>query len=443
MIVASYVFYGWWDWHFIFLLAATTLIAIFGAQVIDRQESPVKRRFAMAISVFLALSLLAWFKYYGFFISNIDNTLHKIGAPSGIIPLLSVTLPVGISFFTFMAVSYLVDVYRQDLPLAKPLDVACYLSFFPHLVAGPIVRGAELLPQLRITHSPANIDIGRAFWMIFSGLFKKVVIASAVSSAIVDPVFSTPGSHTSLEVLFAIYGYAVQIWADFSGYTDMAIGIALLLGIKFPQNFDSPYGAASLQDFWRRWNMTLSRWLRDYLYIPLGGNKGSKWKTARNVLITMIVGGLWHGAAWTFVTWGLIHGLGQAVAHLRMSRRQEKGIAPKASTLRSQIIGRVVTFHIVCLAWVFFRANSIGDAFTLLKALFTKFGPAPLFSFKIAALIVAAVAIQQLPRGWAKRVQEAYGKQRLVTQGLLAGCALTLITTLGPPGVAPFIYYRF
>src|SRR5436190_1310876 len=309
MIAASYVFYGWWDWRFVLLLAAVTVAAQAGAQAIVHSSSDRSRRGVLAATLAVILGLLGWFKYYGFLALNLSNTLHALGIHSPL-PLLQVALPVGISFFTFMAISYVVDVYRRDLEPATWLDFAVYLSFFPHLVAGPIVRGGELLPQIRKRRDPRRVDYARAAYLVMGGLFKKVVISSFLASAIVDPVFGTPGQHSGLEILVAIYAYAIQIYADFSGYTDIAIGVALLLGFRFPENFNAPYTARSLQDFWRRWHMTLSRWLRDYLYIPLGGSKGSRQKTYRNILITMLLGGLWHGAGWTFVAWGGLHGLG-------------------------------------------------------------------------------------------------------------------------------------
>ena len=210
-------------------------------------------------------------------------------------------LPVGISFYTFMAISYVVDTYRGELVPASFARFAVFQAFFPHLVAGPIVRASELLPQLESPRDPRRVDVSRAFFLIVSGLFLKVVIANHLATHIVDDVFAAPNRHSSLEVLVGVYGYAVQIFADFCGYTNIAIGVALLLGFQFPQNFNSPYTAVSLQDFWRRWHMTLSRWLRDYLYIPLGGNRKGRLLTYRNLLLTMVLGGLWHGAAWTFV----------------------------------------------------------------------------------------------------------------------------------------------
>src|SRR5207342_3805429 len=241
--------------------------------------------------------------------------------------LKTIVLPVGISFFTFMAISYVVDAYRGDFQPTTLEKFAVYLSFFPHLVAGPIVRPGELIPQLEKPRDPRRVDTSRAFYLIATGLFKKVVIANYLASSIVDEVFAAPGQHSSLEILIAIYAYAVQIYADFSGYTDIAIGIALLLGFSFPQNFDSPYTAVSIQDFWRRWHMTLSRWLRDYVYIPLGGNRKGEPRTYLNLMATMLIGGLWHGAAWSFVIWGGLQGSWLAIGRFR----REHGLAHEAT----------------------------------------------------------------------------------------------------------------
>jgi alginate O-acetyltransferase complex protein AlgI len=336
-----------------------------------------------------------------------------------------------------------VDVYRGDLQPAGWLDFAAYLSFFPHLVAGPIVRGHELLPQIRARRDPRRIDYSRAAYLIFGGLFKKVVVSSFLADQIVNPVFGAPGMHSSPEILFAIYGYAVQIYADFSGYTDIAIGVALLLGVEFPQNFDSPYSARSLQDFWRRWHMTLSRWLRDYLYIPLGGSRGSHRQTVRNVVITMVLGGLWHGAGWTFVAWGLLHGVGLAAGQQRRKHRLERGLSLPEATTRTRVLQHVATFHFVCLGWLFFRADSVGTALHMLGRLFTSFGPAPAVTPLVVAVIVAAIAIQYLPKDVPARVQDWFSELRPTAQGALLAGLLFFITMLGPRGVTPFIYFRF
>ena len=442
MLGASYVFYSWWDWRFVFLLAAVTVTAIIGATAVARCQEERARRVAMVGAVVVLLGILGWFKYYGFLAVNADNLFHDLGS-GRVLPLLAVTLPVGISFFTFMALSYVIDVYRRQIEPARPIDVAVYLSFFPHLVAGPIVRGSELLPQIRHQRDPAAIDFGRAAWLVAAGLFKKVVISSYIESSIVTPVFSAPHQHSSLEILLAVYGFAVQIYADFSGYTDIAIGLALFLGFRFPDNFDAPYTARNLQDFWRRWHMTLSRWLRDYLYIPLGGGRGSRWTVARNIMITMVLGGLWHGAAWTFVAWGAIHGVGQVVGHLRRSRRVAAGLDPVPDGTIRIAVQRLVTFHIVCLGWVFFRADSFSTATALLGRLFTAWGRAPLVTPLVVITIVGTLALQYLPTGLVGRVQGEFARQRWVVQGAILGAVLLGITTLGPQGVAPFIYYRF
>ena len=442
MVAASYIFYSWWDWRFVFLLAAVTAIAQVGAMVVQRCEEERSRRIAMIASVTALLGVLGWFKYYGFVAVNVDNLFHALGA-GHLLPLLSVTLPVGVSFFTFMALSYVIDVYRRKLEPAHALDVAVYLSFFPHLVAGPIVRGEELLPQIRRRRDPARIDFGRAAWLVAAGLFKKVVISSYVDSAIVTPVFSAPHQHSALEILFAAYGYAVEIYADFSGYTDIAIGLAMFLGFRFPQNFDRPYTARNLQDFWRRWHMTLSRWLRDYLYIPLGGGRGTQWTVARNIMITMILGGLWHGAGWTFVAWGALHGTGQVAGHFRRSRRLAEGLDPLPDGRLRVIVQRVVTFHIVCLGWIFFRADSFSTATTMLGRLCTAWGRAPLVTPLVVITVLGTVAVQFVPSGFVGRVQEVFARQGWAAQGAILGAVLLGITTLGPQGVAPFIYYRF
>jgi alginate O-acetyltransferase complex protein AlgI len=442
MIAASYVFYSWWDWRFVFLLAGVTLTTHVGASAVHRFEDERRRRIAMVASVTALLGILGWFKYYGFVAVNVDNLFHTLGS-GHLLPLLQVTLPVGVSFFTFMALSYVIDVYRHHLEPARAVDLAVYLSFFPHLVAGPIVRGEELLPQIRRRRDPAGIDFGRAAWLVAAGLFKKVVISSYIDSAIVTPVFSAPHQHSALEILFAAYGFAVQIYADFSGYTDIAIGLAMFLGFRFPQNFDAPYTARNLQDFWRRWHMTLSRWLRDYLYIPLGGGRGSRWTVARNIMTTMVLGGLWHGAAWTFVAWGALHGSGQVVGHLRRSNRVAAGLDPLPNGTVRVAVQRIVTFHIVCLGWIFFRADSFSTAVTLIGRLFTAWGQAPLVTPLVVVTVVGTVALQYLPRALGGRAQREFSRQPWAVQGAILGVALLVITTLGPQGVAPFIYYKF
>ena len=320
----------------------------------------------MVAGVTLTLLPLLYFKYYGFFSLNLTNAATELGIEHLGLPLVQLILPVGISFFTFMAISYIVDVYRGHTHVASWIDAFLYLSFFPHLVAGPIVRPDELIPQLDVRRDPRHLDVAGASWLIIGGLFKKVVVSSFLATTMVDPVFGDPASHSAIDALFGILAYAIVIYADFSGYTDIAIGVAKLLGFQFPQNFDRPYSARSLQDFWRRWHMTLSRWLRDYLYIPLGGSRRGEIRTYVNIVVTMVLGGLWHGAAWTFVFWGLYHGVGQAIGAWKRANLPERPQTPMLVWGQ-----RLSTFALVCVGWVFFRADSMATAFTLLGRLVT------------------------------------------------------------------------
>ena len=437
IIVASYVFYSWWDWRFVFLLAGSTLWNHALAQAIHRTGVASRRKALLILALAGNLGALGYFKYYDFFVSSGDNLLSTIGLsmPLG---LRTVILPVGLSFYTFMAISYVVDTYRGDFEPVNLARFAAYLSFFPHLVAGPIVRPAELLPQMEQPRDPRSVDTSRAFYLIGTGLFKKVVIANFLASSIVDDVFGAPGQHSSLEILVAVYAYAVQIYADFSGYTDMAIGLALLLGFRFPQNFDSPYSAVSIQDFWRRWHMTLSRWLRDYVYIPLGGNRRGGLATYRNLLATMLIGGLWHGAGWTFVVWGGLHGLGLAVGRYR---RGPDTTAPTGFALWR---ARIVTFHLVCFAWIFFRADSFGTAKDVLVGLVSRWGdPAPLVTWTIVVAIVVGIASQYLPARAPRQVMDTFARLPVVAQASVLALGLMITSVMGPEGVAPFIYFRF
>lgn len=445
MVVASYYFYGYWNWRFCFLIAASTIgNQLIAQRIFAAPTEKLKRRW-LTLGLVGNLGVLGYFKYYDFFVSEATNFLDSLGihiSPE----IIAVTLPVGISFFTFQAISYIVDVYRGTFEPGRLLDFAVFLSFFPHVVAGPIVRPAEFMPQLKEEHDPRQIDSSRAFFLIFIGLFKKVVIANVLATEIVDSVFASPNRHSGLTILIAVYAYAVQIYADFSGYTDIAIGLALLLGFKFPQNFDSPYTAGSIQDFWRRWHMTLSRWLRDYLYIPLGGNRGRSWRMYRNLMLTMLIGGLWHGAAWTFVVWGAIHGFFLCVDHFRHARRAALGRPDLPDTVGRRIARRLVTFHIVCFAWIFFRAESFKTAGDLLARLVDPshwFDTAPLISIGVLLAIAVGIGEQYIPKDAMGRAMASFSRLAPVAQGLVLGLALLATNTMGPRGVAPFIYFRF
>jgi D-alanyl-lipoteichoic acid acyltransferase DltB (MBOAT superfamily) len=441
IVAASYVFYSWWDWRFVFLLAGCTLWNQVLAVRIWRSRVASQRKALLVLALAGDIGLLGYFKYYDFFVSSSDNMAAVVGLDLPL-SLKSIVLPVGISFFTFMAISYVVDAYRGDFEPTTLEKFAVYLSFFPHLVAGPIVRPAELIPQIETPRDPRRVDTSRAFYLIATGLFKKVVIANYLASSIVDQVFAAPGQHSSLEILIAIYAYAVQIYADFSGYTDIAIGIALLLGFQFPQNFDSPYAAVSVQDFWRRWHMTLSRWLRDYVYIPLGGNRGSSLATYRNLMLTMLIGGLWHGAAWTFVVWGGLHGTALAWERWRRERSPAAAAAPARGwhLWRS----RILTFHFVCLAWIFFRSDSFGAAWDMIEGLFTNWGePSPLVTTGVLLAILVGIGSQYLPARIPRLAMARFSRLPVLGQATVLALALMVTSVLGPEGVAPFIYFRF
>jgi D-alanyl-lipoteichoic acid acyltransferase DltB (MBOAT superfamily) len=440
IVIASYVFYSWWDWRFVFLLAGCTVWNQVLAVRIWRTPDRSRRKALLFLALAGDLGVLGYFKYYDFFVSSTDNMAAVVGLDLPF-SLKTIVLPVGISFFTFMAISYVVDAYRGDFQPTTLEKFAVYLSFFPHLVAGPIVRPGELIPQLETPRDPRRVDTSRAFYLIATGLFKKVVIANYLASSIVDQVFAAPGQHSSLEILIAVYAYAVQIYADFSGYTDIAIGIALLLGFSFPQNFDSPYAAVSVQDFWRRWHMTLSRWLRDYVYIPLGGNRRGSVATYRNLMLTMLIGGLWHGAAWTFVVWGGLHGA--ALAGERWWRERRGAAAPRA-TGWPLWRARILTFHFVCLAWIFFRSDSFASAWDMIEGLFTQWGrPSPLVTSGVLLALAVGIGSQYLPARVPRILMARFSRLPVLAQATVLALALMLTSVLGPEGVAPFIYFQF
>jgi len=441
MIVgASYVFYGWWNWRYCALLAGSTVVNWLLAHAVHRAR-PQDQRLIIGLVVGCNLGLLSVFKYYDFLLETLDRGWNGFGA----LPALDVLVPIGISFFTFQAMSYVIDVHRKEITPRSLLDFATYLSFFPQLVAGPIVRATEFLPQLDRHTMFRNVDLTRATWLIGRGLFKKVVVATYLAESVVDPVFAAPGEYGRLEILQAMYGYSLQIYADFSGYTDMAIGFALLLGFQFPVNFDRPYRARSIQEFWRRWHMTLSRWLRDYLYISLGGNRKGKLLIYRNLLLTMVLGGLWHGAAWTFVAWGIAHGVllaaGRWIQDRNAGSERERPYPSWASHSRDTFQW-LVTFNLVTLTWVLFRADSFTKVGEMLTGLATASSSGSL-NLTACALIGAGIVTQLSPERAGERIYRAYARLDTALQSAAAGAWVLLVALLTPQGVAPFIYFQF
>jgi alginate O-acetyltransferase complex protein AlgI len=434
ILLASYFFYGWVDWRWVLLLIGSSVVNTFAAQVIARSESQVARKRALVLAVTFDLALLGTFKYFGFFVDEFNSFLDGLGLGSPL-PIVQIVLPIGISFFTFQAISYVVDVYRGETRAASLMDVAILQAFFPHLVAGPIVRANELLPQLRTPRDPRAVLAGPGLFLIAGGLIKKTVIADELARQVVDPVYNDPVAHSGGEILLAFYAFAAQIYCDFSGYTDMAIGLALLLGFQLPQNFNRPYTALSLQDFWRRWHITLSRWLRDYLYIPLGGNRKGEGKTYRNLMITMLLGGFWHGASFTFLLWGGIHGTALSVE--RWGRTHHPGFRmPKP-------LAWFITFNVVCVAWVFFRAPNLSTAFDILGGIGLS-GPSPLVTLPMVFLVVAAIAVQFFPHDMWRRAEAWLVARPVAFQGIAIGALIVAAdAAVGQQGVAPFIYFQF
>ncbi|HEV3229564.1 MAG TPA: MBOAT family protein [Solirubrobacteraceae bacterium] len=431
ILIASYAFYASAGWRFCLLLAAVTLGNQTAAVLLHRTEDERRRRLIVAVAVALDLGALGVFKYYSFFVQQWANALGSVGLGLPL-PLLTIALPVGVSFFTFQAISYVVDVKHRQVEPAGMLDFAVYLSFFPHLVAGPIVRAREFLPQLAKPRDPNHVAVGSGLSLIALGLVKKVVIADFLARTLVEPVFAVPQAYSAPDVLLAGYGFTAQIYCDFSGYTDMAIGLALLLGYVFPQNFRSPYRATGFRDFWRRWHMTLSRFLRDDLYIPLGGSRRGRLLTYRNLMITMVLGGLWHGAAWTFVLWGAFQGLGLVAEHALGGRFRFP------AWLRW-----LVTFHLIVFGWVLFRSPSLDGFGTFLSRL-TVPGPATLWTAPVLAAIIIVIGGQLLPPQPLERVQVWIERRRPVLLG--AGLAIVIAlagATVPSQGVPPFIYFRF
>jgi len=373
LLAASYFFYAWWDWRFLGLILLSTVVDYYCSHIVDRSEDALKRKAALTLSVALNLGFLGVFKYFNFFVDSFAGLLATIGVD---VPheTLRILLPPGISFYTFQALAYIVDVYFRRLKPADSLvDYALFISLFPHLIAGPIQRPAHLLPQVQ---KPRTFDASRFFdglLLITSGLFRKVVIADNCALLANAAFNGALGAPSLAVVAIGVYAFAWQIYGDFSGYSDMARGSAQLLGFHFMVNFRQPYLARGLQEFWRRWHISLSTWLRDYLYISLGGSRQGERKTYRNLMLTMLLGGLWHGANWTFVVWGAIHGVGLAIERfvrgLVPGLRDKEDAIPSRDASLGAWVRRVLLFHLVCVTWIFFRAPSIGDAFAFLGGL--------------------------------------------------------------------------
>ena len=460
LLAASVFFYAWWSWPFAILTLASAALNHGAARLIAASGNARRRKSILVSAVAANLLLLAFFKYTGFLFIGTFHPLaviccRQFGAVEAlldfedrILPFIEgIVLPIGISFYTFQSIAYVADVASGKFrPAASLLDFTNYLAFFPKLCAGPIVRPADLIPQMESLPSRTTaIDTGRAATLILGGLFKKVVVANGLAKHLADVVFTNPDAYGAVDALLGVYGYTIQIYCDFSAYSDIAIGIALLLGFSFPVNFNAPYISTSLQEFWRRWHITLSSWLRDYLYIPLGGSRCAKWKIHRNLILTMLLGGLWHGAGWSYILWGAIHGIGQVIER-PFNKKRSKDAPPRPRA--TAFLRGLVTFHVVAFAWIFFRAGAIdAEGLTTVSGILSALGrwraPVQLLTPLAVILLLLGFALQALDGETPRRLWNAFNRLNPVVQGLLAALLLTLILGLGPAGVAPFIYFQF
>lgn len=432
LLLASYYFYASWNWKFIPLLLSLTVIDYLAAIWIE-DKGGAKRRFALVVSIAANLGFLGFFKYYNFVAANVALLLSL--PPRRL--FLAVVLPLGISFHTFQSISYVVDVYRgQQKAIRRPVDYALFIAFFPQLVAGPIVRARNFFADLDNWKPPSPADIRYGAYLIAMGLAKKVVLADNLAS-VADPYFASIAAHPGGTMARgAVFAFALQIFFDFSGYTDIAIGLARLLGFHFPINFKRPYLAASITDFWRRWHISLSSWLRDYLYIPLGGNRSGRVFTYRNLMITMLLGGLWHGASWNFVIWGGYHG-----ALLSAERLLGLGDRYRQPPLLLRIPATAITFTLVCIGWVFFRARTLPDSIAVIRALLAPDSgdwpvPAPIMCLAAAGLAIAILE-ERFP------LAEHLSRAPLWTVAAIAGSLLFLVEIFGQDAALPFIYFQF
>ncbi|MFJ2987520.1 MBOAT family O-acyltransferase [Collimonas sp. NPDC087041] len=439
LLLASYVFYGFWNWNYVPLLFAISLFAGLVAQRIQRCSENKVRKAWLTFGVIVCLTVLCYYKYTAFLLLNLFE-LWPHAAKLSVFQIDSPLLPLGISFFVFHAISLMSDVYRDKLkePLHIP-DALLYVAFFPQLIAGPILRASTFIPQLTKSPDPQAIAVNRGLMLIVLGLVKKVIISSQLAVSLVDPAFAAPQALAGPDMLLAVYGYAIQIYCDFSGYTDIAIGCALLLGYHFPDNFNRPYTATDPRDFWRRWHISLSSWLRDYLFIPLGGSHGGRWLTSRNLLITMLLGGLWHGAAWSFVIWGGLHGCYLILHRFWLS-------LPWLMRFRETTVwrwmSRFLLFNAVCAAWIFFRAASLPQALDIF-ARFTVSGPLTLAKDSVIALLLLGLIGQYAPARWQGALEREFSKWPTAMRGAGFAIVLFAIELLVPGGVVPFIYFQF
>ena len=435
-IAFSLLFYYKSSGNYVLILLFSTVIDYVLGNLIYQAKSKGSKKMFLIFSLLSNLGLLAYFKYTNFFI----DTINAFG---GNLSALNIFLPIGISFYTFQTLSYSIDIYRGNLkPVNSILDFAFFVSFFPQLVAGPIVRAADFLPQIGEKLQLTKADLGRATLLIAGGLFKKAVISDYISVNFVDRIFDNPTLYSGFENLMGVYAYALQIYCDFSGYSDMAIGIALLLGFQLPINFNSPYQSASITEFWRRWHISLSSWLRDYLYISMGGNRGSDLKTYFNLMMTMLLGGLWHGASWKFVLWGFMHCAMLAI------EKFFKSIFKIPQNKLTHIIAVFLTFNFVSFCWIFFRANSFNNAIEVIQQIGLGFNfnmaqqVVVAYPYIFLALIVGYL-LHFTPQKWETFFANFLTKTPLVFKAAIIAVIAWISIQVSSGELVPFIYFQF
>jgi alginate O-acetyltransferase complex protein AlgI len=441
LLAAGSYFYACWEPKFLALLVLSTVMDYACGLAVDRIEAPRRRKLFVALSLALNLGMLGTFKYYNFFAEGLQAALARAGLAVSLTHL-NVVLPIGISFYTFQSMSYVIDVYRRHIkPTRNLIEFATFVSFFPHLVAGPIMRPTTLLPQIERRRTFDLQQFYHGGYLIFWGLTKKVVVADNLATFVNDLFVRWQAIDGGLALL-AVYAFAFQIYCDFSGYTDAARGIAKCLGFELALNFHLPYFATSPKDFWARWHISLSSWLRDYLYIPLGGSRGGTLSTYRNLMLTMVLGGLWHGAAWTFVAWGAYHGL-LLVAH-RMAGPVLARVRPRGPVDRACWAGlrMLVTFHLVCIGWLLFRAESLAQAAGMVGAIVHHFAiPAQAYLLPVAVLVLPLLAVQAAQHA-ARDLDVVLRTPWYVRSAFYTACAYAFVLA-GEFGGGQFLYFQF
>jgi alginate O-acetyltransferase complex protein AlgI len=438
LLICNALFYGAWDYRFLALMAGYIAFNHVLALALHGTADERRRRLLIGLAVAGNLGVLGFFKYFGFFVASGAALFARLGLPFAA-PALAIVLPVGISFISFQALSYVIDVYRRELVPARLLDFALFKSFFPQLVAGPIVRASDFLPQLERPPRLADVAFRQCLTLFLIGYFKKACVADNIAG-LIDPIYADPAAYGAGAILLAVCGYSIQIYCDFSGYTDMAIAVAGLLGFRLIKNFDAPYLSTSIRDFWRRWHISLSSWLRDYLYIPLGGGRGGPWSRYRNLIVTMVLGGLWHGANVTFVLWGLGHGLALALNRVWDDAPRLRRWLPLPSW---PPIGWALTLAWVVIAFALFRSESVSRFGLLMQRLLTWRGEGaaldPRLWWLFLLLAVGHAGIR-FARPQLARMHQATPAP-LYAFGLGVAAALALFFT--PVASAPFIYFQF